>query len=86
MSKNNVEILSKIYAGTQKGELLKKKEMLIKTYLQKYGKLIMNKEVKPTPVIEVLAREFGFTRIGATQILRKAGVYQGCNNPVVFPR
>lgn len=86
MCKNNEEILNEIYSGTKKGELMKKKKQLVESYLYKYGNLILECKLKPTPVIENLAREFGLTRAGVTNILRREGVYAGRNNPVVFPK
>lgn len=83
---DNEEILNEIYSGTKKGELMKKKKQLVESYLYKYGNLILECKLKPTPVIENLAREFGLTRAGVTNILRREGVYAGRNNPVVFPK
>lgn len=36
MTKNNEDILNKIYSGTKKGELIKKKKQLVESYLYKY--------------------------------------------------
>lgn len=41
MTKNNEDILNKIYSGTKKGELIKKKKQLVESYLYKYGNLIL---------------------------------------------
>ena len=86
MTKNNEDILNKIYSGTKKGELIKKKKQLVESYLYKYGNLILECKLKPTPVIENLAKEFGLTRAGVTNILRREGVYAGRFNPVIFPK
>lgn len=86
MTKNNEEILNEIYSGTKKGELMKKKKQLVESYLYKYGNLILECKLKPTPVIENLAKEFGLTRAGVTNILRREGVYAGRLNPVIFPK
>ena len=60
MSKNNFEILTEVYSGTSIGERIKKKEQVISDYLNVYGQLILNKVLKPTPVMEHLAKKYNF--------------------------
>lgn len=73
MTKNNEEILNEIYSGTKKGELMKKKKQLVESYLYKYGNLILECKLKPTPVIENLAKEFGLTGVGNVRRWVKEG-------------
>lgn len=85
MSKNNIEILNEVYYGTSTGERLQKREQVISDYLNKYGQLILDKELKPTPVMEFLAKKYKLSRFGVLKILRDEGIYHGCKNPVVYP-
>ena len=80
MSKNNFEILTEVYSGTSIGERIKKREQVISDYLNVYGQLILNKVLKPTPVMEHLAKKYNFSRCGVLKILKEAGI-----NPVVYP-
>lgn len=85
MSKNNFEILTEVYSGTSIGERIKKREQVISDYLNVYGQLILNKVLKPTPVMEHLAKKYNFSRCGVLKILKEAGIYHGRSNPVVYP-
>ena len=75
MSKNNFEILTEVYSGTSIGERIKKREQVISDYLNVYGQLILNKVLKPTPVMEHLAKKYNFSRCGVLKILKEAGIY-----------
>ena len=70
MSKNNFEILTEVYSGTSIGERIKKREQVM---------------LKPTPVMEHLAKKYNFSRCGVLKILKEAGIYHGRSNPVVYP-
>ena len=85
MSKNNFEILTEVYSGTSIGERIKKREQVISDYLNVYGQLILNEVLKPTPVMEHLAKKYNFSRCGVLKILKEAGIYHGRSNPVVYP-
>lgn len=85
MSNNRNEILKEVYANTLVGERLRKRESIINEYLNKYGQMILSKELKPTPVMQHLANIYGMSRLGVQNILKSAGIYQGRTNPIVYP-
>lgn len=85
MSKKDEEILEEVYSGTLAGEIMRKKKLVKHDYLYKYGKLIKEGVLKPTPVFEKLARDYNFSRQGVMRMLKDAGIYGGCNNPIIYP-
>ncbi len=64
---------------------MKRREAIINEYLQKFGNLILQKELKPIPVMNYIAKTYNVSRIGVLKILKDEGIYQGSKNPVVFP-
>lgn len=86
MSKENLDFLEDVYSNTLEGERIKKRLSIIHDYLFKYGDSIKNGKVKPTPVMERLGRQYKLSRLGVYQILRKAGIYESCRNPIIFPQ
>lgn len=83
MSKNNFEILTEVYSGTSIGERIKKREQVISDYLNVYGQLILNKVLKPTPVMEHLAKKYNFSRCIVHQI-RNSIKYVGSKHQKEF--
>lgn len=85
MSNKDEKILEEVYSGTIVGERMRKRKFVINDYLYKYGKLIEQGILKPTPAIEKIAKEYNLSRLGVTRMLKDAGIYQGRNNPIVYP-
>lgn len=85
MSTKDEEILEEVYSGTISGERMRRRKLVINDYLYKYGKLIEAGLLKPTPVIEKIAKEYNLSRLGVTRILKDAGIYKGRQTPIVYP-
>lgn len=86
MNKNYPEILKEIYSGTRVGRRMQRRESIINDYLYKFGEMILLGQLKPTPVMDYIARTYDVSRFGVLKILKEEGVYKGKNNPVVYPK
>jgi hypothetical protein len=61
-----------------------RRENIVKDYL-KYAEQILHKEVAPGRVFKYLASQYKMTEYGIGSILKRYGVYESADKPVVFP-
>lgn len=69
-------------------ELLSKKDKermaIVEYYKKEFLPLILEGKAKPTRVYEVLAKKFGWTRVGIYQMIRRQNLHYGKRTGIVI--
>lgn len=60
-------------------------DKVVSAYLG-YGQDILSKKYPPYTVADAIARAYDLTKYGVIKILKRRGIYESAENPVVFPK
>lgn len=80
MTKENREIYQELYTKSQL-----KRMKVVDEYLNNFGEMIKKKIISPNSAIETLAKKYELTKAGVRFMLKRAGVYKGCREPLYYP-